>query len=107
MTASRPEGRPALSEGEQLALRAIERDLRTTNPELASAIARGIRSQHWRWKAILVLADVTGVLLVASGVLAGEADLATLGVLALAALIGTPIVVRRKKIRRLAERERT
>jgi len=100
MTAPPPEGRPALSEEEQLALRAIERDLRATNPELASAMARGIRSQHWRWQAIIALSCLTAGLLAATGLFAGEPGLAVLGALALAALIGTPIMLRRKRTRR-------
>ena len=106
MTAPRPEGRTTLTEQEQVALRAIQQDLRATNPELANAMARGIRSKHWRWQAILLLADATAVLLLATGLFTGRPGMAVLGALALAVLLGAPIAVRRKKIRRLAETER-
>lgn len=86
-----------MTEREQNALKAIERDLRTTNPELAGALAGGVRSRQWRWQAILVLADVTAALMIVTGFFAGAAGLVVAGLVAMTALVGTPIAVRHQK----------
>jgi hypothetical protein len=85
-----------LPEHERRALRAIEAELRASDPFFADALS-GTRLAHAaRWRAILVLADVTAVLMVVFGIF-GQAGWTTFwGIVATAVLVRIHLVRRRR-----------
>ncbi|MCR6490642.1 DUF3040 domain-containing protein [Amycolatopsis sp. OK19-0408] len=61
-----------LPDKDRRALRAIEDELRSTDPLFAETLSGARMAQAARWKAILILADVTAVLLVVLGIFAQQ-----------------------------------
>ncbi|GAA4552229.1 DUF3040 domain-containing protein [Amycolatopsis samaneae] len=84
-----------LADHEKEALDGIAAELAGTDPVLARSLSRRVHRQAWRWRAIGVLAAVTAVLLVATGVYTARVPLVFAGVTGGTALLGLWLFRRR------------
>lgn len=84
-----------LTDGEQRALKEIERGLSATDPRLSTKLERG--SARRCRSALEVLAIITSVVLIATGAFATRPGMIVAGVVGLAVLLGGPFAVRHWK----------
>ncbi|MFJ7213521.1 DUF3040 domain-containing protein [Amycolatopsis sp. NPDC098790] len=61
-----------LPEHESRALREIEERLQAEDPRFAAVVARGGQVHALRWRMILVLAEITAVAMIVTGVFSGD-----------------------------------
>ncbi|ATY11695.1 DUF3040 domain-containing protein [Amycolatopsis sp. AA4] len=86
-----------LTDREQRALNEIERGLAAADPRLSAKLARGSGRPHRSRSALEVLAILTSVVLVATGVFDSRPGMIVAGVVGLAVLLGGPFAVRHWK----------
>lgn len=78
-------------------LRRIEAELKASDPSLAATMSRHARSGHARvWKILLTLSDITAILMIFTGVLAGNPALFFFGFATVFGLVWAHRVTRTK-----------
>lgn len=81
-----------LPERERHALREIEKELRSSDPAFAATLGDHRYGEAWRWKALLILSDVTAALMLVAGVLTHRADMVLWGTLGASALVAVHLL---------------